>query len=205
MSAIMLVAEAAVRTDRVDEGRAMLAGIEVAASCTPSPLLHVQLHYARALLATDDDAAGYFQRALAPDLGRWPWVRARVELAYGSWLRRRRRVVESRAQLRAASATFDRIGAASWAQLARTELRAAGERSGDGGPELDVALSPQELEIARLAAEGLSNREIGQRLMLSHRTIGAHLYRIFPKLGITSRRQLVARVPCGDGAVVVAA
>ena len=182
----------------------MLAYIEDAAPRTQSPLLHVQLLYAQAVLASDVDADEYFQRALAHDLVRWSWVRARIELAYGSWLRRRRRVVESRARLRAASDTFDRIGAVSWAQLARTELRAAGERSGDAGPELDVALSPQELEIARLAAEGLSNREIGQRLMLSHRTIGAHLYRIFPKLGITSRRQLVARVTSGAAAVIAA-
>ena len=70
---------------------------------------------------------------------------------------------------------------------------------------LENVLSPQELEIARLAAEGLSNREIGQRLFLSHRTVGSHLYRIFPKLGITSRRHLLNRVNAGPGTSMVAA
>ena len=92
------------------------------------------------------------------------------------------------------STVFDIVGAAAWAELARTELRAAGERRDDDAPVADLVLSPQELEIAKLAADGLSNREIGQRLLLSHRTVGAHLYRIFPKLGITSRRQLVSRL-----------
>ena len=72
------------------------------------------------------------------------------------------------------------------------ELRAAGETSGKRAPEVWDQLSPQEMQIANMAAEGLSNREIGQRLYLSHRTVGSHLYRLFPKLGITSRAQLVA-------------
>ena len=95
--------------------------------------------------------------------------------------------------------TFDLIGAGSWARQARAELRAAGERSAADEPPPGVlspqdVLSAQELQIARLAAEGLSNREIGERLYLSPRTVGSHLYRIFPKLGITSRAQLGARL-----------
>jgi DNA-binding NarL/FixJ family response regulator len=103
-------------------------------------------------------------------------------------------VAESRAPLRSAKTTLELIGAPAWAEQARIELRAAGERTArDEAPGVDV-LSPQELQIARLAAEGLSNREIGERLFLSRRTIGSHLYRIFPKLEITSRSQLASRL-----------
>jgi DNA-binding CsgD family transcriptional regulator len=205
LSAIMLAAEATVRSDRADLGDAVLAYVEAYARTSRSPLLHVQLDYARALLTCDEDAEPRYRAALANDLVRWPWMRARVELAFGAWLRRQRRAVESRSHLRAACCTLDGMGAESWAELARTELRASGERRGGTGPALEDVLSPQELEIARLAAEGLSNREIGQRLLLSHRTVGAHLYRIFPKLGITSRRQLVAYVAVSAREPVVAA
>jgi DNA-binding CsgD family transcriptional regulator len=86
-----------------------------------------------------------------------------------------------------------------WAERARRELRAAGERSGQPVPRALDLLAPQELQIARLAAEGLSNREIGQQLYLSHRTVSNHLYRIFPKLGITSRAELAAVVGASPG------
>jgi DNA-binding NarL/FixJ family response regulator len=81
------------------------------------------------------------------------------------------------------------------------ELRAAGERSGQPPPRALHLLAPQELQIARLAAEGLNNREIGQQLYLSHRTVRNHLYRIFPKLGITSRTELAAVVGASPGPV----
>jgi DNA-binding NarL/FixJ family response regulator len=77
-----------------------------------------------------------------------------------------------------------------WAERARRELRATGEAGEEPGTPQRACLSPQELQIAQLAAGGLSNREIAERLYLSHRTVGSHLYRIFPKLGITSRIQL---------------
>ena len=128
---------------------------------------------------------------------RWPWPRARLELAYGSWLRRQRRVAESRPPLRSALTTFELIDACSWAEQARAELRAAGERVAAQESAAQSVLSAQDLQIARLAAEGLSNREIGERLYLSPRTIGSHLYRMFPKLDITSRAQLAARLGPG--------
>ena len=92
---------------------------------------------------------------------------------------------------------FDAIGASSWGDLARSELRASGERSRRRIPEARDQLTAQELQIAQLAATGLSNREIGQRLYLSHRTIGTHLYRVFPKLGITSRAELGTALASG--------
>lgn len=85
------------------------------------------------------------------------------------------------ASLRAARDAFDTLGAVPWGERARQELRASGEASRRRTYDLIDALSPQELQIAQLAASGLSNKEIGRHLFLSHRTIGSHLYRIFPK------------------------
>jgi DNA-binding NarL/FixJ family response regulator len=92
--------------------------------------------------------------------------------------------------LRDAIDLFDALGATRWSERARQELRAAGEKIGPRTQDARDRLTAQELQIAELAAEGLSNREIGERLFLSHRTIGSHLYRVFPKLGITARAQL---------------
>jgi DNA-binding NarL/FixJ family response regulator len=113
-------------------------------------------------------------------------------LWYGRWLRRQRRVADSRTPLRAAREGFDALAFPALAETARRELRAAGETSQRRTPEAWDQLTAQELQIARMAAEGLSNREIGERLYISHRTVGYHLHRIFPKLGITSRGQLHA-------------
>lgn len=192
--AIKGLADAAVRTGRVDEARVIISDLEQVASVTPSPTLHIHLSYARALLADDVDAEALYDRALGHDLSRWPFARARLELAYGSWLRRRRRPADSRSPLRAAQSTFSAIGATKWADRARAELRAAGERPTASVAAPHQMLSPQEMQIARLAADGLSNREIGERLFMSHRTVGSHLYRIFPKLDVTSRAQLTARL-----------
>ncbi|MEZ0074556.1 LuxR C-terminal-related transcriptional regulator [Planotetraspora sp. GP83] len=191
---VMFLAEAAAHSGNHDEARVIIGELEEVALVTTSPLLHVHLMYARAVLADDAEAEELYLTALSKDLTRWPFVKAKTQLAYGTWLRRQRRATEARTPLRAAQTTLGLIGATTWAAQAQAELRAAGERveqpSSDGSP----ALSPQELQIARLAAEGLSNREIGERLYLSPRTIGSHLYRIFPKLNITSRAQLASRL-----------
>lgn len=188
---IGFLAEAAVHSGRVDEGRAVLATVEGVAARTPSPMLHLGMGYARAVLAEDDQAEALFERALTdPILPQWPFPRARINLAYGVWLRRQRRVVQAREPLRVARDVFDSLGGKTWGERARQELRATGEASERRKPGAGDLLSPQEVHIAQLAAEGLSNREIGQQLYLSHRTVGSHLYRIFPKLGITSRSQL---------------
>jgi DNA-binding CsgD family transcriptional regulator len=192
--AIMFLAEAAVRVDRIADARSVIAALDEEAKTVASPILHVQLSYARAVLADDDHAEEFYLEALTQNLTRWPWARARIELAYGTWLRRHRRASESRAPLRAARTTLELVGARRWADQARAELRAAGGRDPGAVPRAHDALSAQEMEIARLASAGLSNREIGERLYLSHRTVGSHLYRIFPKLNITSRGQLTARL-----------
>jgi DNA-binding CsgD family transcriptional regulator len=131
-----------------------------------------------------------YQAALERELFNWPCFRGRMLLHYGRWLRRRRRVAESRAPLRAARESFDALGFAGLAETARQELRTSGESSARRTPDARDRLTPQELQIAQLAASGLSNREIGQQLYLSHRTVGSHLYRMFPKLGIHSRSEI---------------
>jgi DNA-binding CsgD family transcriptional regulator/tetratricopeptide (TPR) repeat protein len=194
---VMFLAEAALHAGRATEAREVISALEDDARTTTCATLHRHLSYARAVLAPDDEAEGLYRQALQSDLVRWPWLRARIELAYGSWLRRRRRVAQSRTYLRSAQTTLEVIGAESWAEQARAELRAAGERTLPAAPAALSTLSAQELQIANLAAQGLSNKEIGQRLYLSPRTVGSHLYRIFPKLGITSRAQLASSLDPG--------
>ncbi|BAL88098.1 putative LuxR-family transcriptional regulator [Actinoplanes missouriensis 431] len=96
--------------------------------------------------------------------------------------------------MRAARDTFDSLGTTPWGDLARQELRASGATSQRHTVEAHDLLTPQELQIAQMAADGMTNREIGERLYLSHRTVSTHLRRIFPKLGVTSRTQLGAMV-----------
>ncbi len=123
-----------------------------------------------------------------------------MQLLYGERLQRVRSVRESRRQLEAATETFQRLGARPWVQRAANELRAAGQTN--SCPNLDGwdALTPQENEIAQLAARGLSNKQIAQRLYLSHRTVGFHLYRVFPKFGVTSRAALRDALARREGA-----
>ncbi|HEY3408575.1 MAG TPA: AAA family ATPase [Propionicimonas sp.] len=189
--AVSYLAEAALRAGLRDQAATMIHDVEglVVGSAASSTL--VALDYSRAVLAEDADAADLFTTALA-SAAPFPWHLARAQLANGEWLRRQRRVTESREPLRAARTTFDALGAMPWAARADQELRATGERGWHATASGREQLSPQEAQIAELAARGLSNREIGQQLFLSHRTIGSHLYRIFPKLGITSRQQLAS-------------
>jgi DNA-binding CsgD family transcriptional regulator len=182
--------EAAVHLGEVDEATAWLAELESLTAATGGPYLRAGLAYARPLLAGDDEASELYHAALGSDLASWPCFRARMLLAYGRWLRRQRRVAESRAPLRAARESADALGFDGLAAMARQELRASGETSRPRTPDARDQLTPQELQIAQLVTEGLSNREIGDRLYLSHRTVGSHLYRMFPKLGVTSRAQV---------------
>jgi DNA-binding CsgD family transcriptional regulator len=202
------LADAASRCERsgdiTGDAAAAVAGViaemEDFALRTPSPSLHDGLRLARAVLAADEAAEMLFQEALSVDLSRRPFIRARTELAYGEWLRRQRRAADSRHPLRSARDTFDALGATPWSERARRELRAAGERSAERKAMTSDLLTGQELQIAQLAASGLTNREIGKALFISHRTVGAHLARIFPKLDVTSRVQLASLL--GDAAVL---
>lgn len=185
------LAEAALLTGQPGEALQLIERAEAAVSSPEMPWAAPVLSHARALLADDDATEGRFAEALAADYQRWPFYLARLQLAYGAALRRRRKAAASREPLRAAVEGFRSLGANPWAERALQELRASGESIRKRPPEeLQAELTPAELQIAQLAAEGLSNREIGERLFISHRTVGAHLYRIFPKLGVASRRGL---------------
>jgi DNA-binding CsgD family transcriptional regulator/tetratricopeptide (TPR) repeat protein len=198
------LAEAAVGADRVADSAELLAGLAAELREHPAPAVRYAVLSADAILAGSDDgtddgtAMARFQAALAADPGGAELTRARLRLGYGSWLRRHRRMREARDVLAAAQETFTRLGTSGFAYRAARELRIAG---GAGQPPRapgPAQLTPQELQIAQLAAQGLSNRQIGGQLFLSHRTVGSHLYHLFPKLGITTRSQLadvLARTP----------
>jgi ATP/maltotriose-dependent transcriptional regulator MalT len=188
--AVIDLVEAALHSGVLEEIRALVGELESLVERMGSSLLRTALSYANPLLATDERAEEQFTASLGPHLADWPFARARLELAFGVWLRRQRRVADSRAPLRSARDAFDALGAAPWSERARQELRASGETSRIRAPLLSDTLSPQELQIAQMAADGMTNKEIGRQLFLSHRTVGSHLYRIFPKLGITARSQL---------------
>jgi DNA-binding CsgD family transcriptional regulator len=188
--AIAELAEAALHAEQRDAVRPNVEEMEAVAKQTASPALHAGLAYTRALMAADADAEPLFQAALQSGIGPSPFLRGRAQLAYGEWLRQRKRSAESRAPLRAARELFDALGTTQWSERARQQLRATGETSRRRVPEARDQLTPQELQITQLAATGLTNREIGQMLYLSPRTISSHLYRTFPKLGITSRAEL---------------
>jgi DNA-binding CsgD family transcriptional regulator len=148
-----------------------------------------------AAAAGEDAAEAHFEAALAHHARSPRRVdAARTELAYGEHLRRARRRVDARAHLRAAVTVFDDIGARPWADRARQELRASGEtaRRRDGADPAE--LTSQELQVARLIAQGMSNRDAAGQLFVSPRTVDFHLRNVFAKLGISSRGEL-ARVP----------
>jgi DNA-binding CsgD family transcriptional regulator len=185
------LADAAVRSESdLEPVRAYLAEWGQIAAATGAPHLQVQVAYTTAVLATDAVAERHFRAAIASAQAELPFYVARAQLAYGVWLRRHRRMTESRAPLREAAETFDALGLLRYGERARRELRASGEAVRRRDPGAWAQLSPQELQIAHLAAEGLSNREIGEQLYISRRTVESHLYRLFPKLDVTSRAQL---------------
>ena len=159
------LAEAALHLDRVEEARVRVEQVETAAGESPGSWIALGLNHARALLADDSEAEERFQAALSADFARWPFQRARAQLAYGQWLRRRRRISDSRDPLRAARDAFDALGCPTWGGQARGELRASGESSRRRVPESRDQLTAQELQVAQLAAKGLSNREIGREAL----------------------------------------
>jgi ATP/maltotriose-dependent transcriptional regulator MalT len=184
--------EAAVYSGHRDYARMEVERLEPLCESAPSPWLNVVLPYAKARLADDSEAEEMFAQALSHNLTDWPFVRARFQLGFGQWLRRQRRSAESRAPLRAARDAFDALGVEPWSQRARQELRASGETSRRRVPGSLDQLTPQELQIVQMAADGLSNGAIAQRLYISRRTVESHLYRVYPKIGVTSRAQLQA-------------
>ncbi|HYW23735.1 MAG TPA: AAA family ATPase [Terriglobales bacterium] len=184
--------EAGVRTGRLGPARAALQVLERAARPDwPAPASAL-LARSRALLATGREADHHYGAALAMHAeAERPFQQARTRLLWAEHLRRNRRRLDAREQLRAAVETFERLEARPWADRARAELRATGEtvRRRDGCQE---RLTPQERRIAELVADGGSNREVAEQLFLSPRTVGYHLARVYQKLGVSSRTRLAA-------------
>jgi DNA-binding CsgD family transcriptional regulator len=181
--------ESAVQTGRRGSAARHVAAMEAAGIAAISPRLALTVAGSRAL-AADRDARSMYERALAvPGAEHWPFELARLQLCFGEFLRRQRDVVAARDQFAAALQSFQRLQATPWIARASRGVRATGVpvRLPAAGA---VELSPQQLQIATLAGSGLTNKEIAARMYLSHRTVGAHLYRLYPQLGVTSRAGL---------------
>jgi DNA-binding CsgD family transcriptional regulator len=183
------LAEAAALAGRHDRLRTFVEVCEPIAAKAGWPLLQAGHAYASALLAADDEAEAAYRAALPRISADFPFERARLQLAFGAWLRRHHRVADSRGQLRAAQQVFQALGTEPWAERARKELRASGERPRRRSSTLRT-LTPQELQIAHLAASGLTNPEIAEQLFLASSTVSTHLHRVYAKLGVTGRKQL---------------
>ncbi|MFK0281897.1 AAA family ATPase [Streptomyces sp. NPDC090499] len=189
--ALLDLVEAAVRAGLTAQARAHVADIRRSGVADLSPRLALVAAGAAGMTAPATSFREAFDTALAtPGASRWPFAQARIRLAYAERLRRVRSTTEARHQLTNALDTFERLGAVPWAVRARAELRACGVPTVRPAAGPTTALTPQEREIAELAAAGLTNKQIGERLYLSPRTVSSHLYNLFPKLGIGSRAAL---------------
>jgi DNA-binding CsgD family transcriptional regulator len=190
-----LAVEAAVRSGQIEKAQRALVDLESRAVPSGTPWALGLLARSRALLTDSPEAEKYFQEAIgllqqtsvATDVGH-------TRLLYGEWLRRERRHIDARTQLRQAHDYFAEIGAMGFAERARVELRATGEHARKRSVETSDDLTPQEAQIARLVGQGASNREISSQLFISPRTVEYHLHKVFRKLGVKSRTQLARSV-----------
>jgi DNA-binding CsgD family transcriptional regulator len=197
--------EAAVRADRHDVATAAAAEFSARAE-NAGPGQLAMSHYCQALVSAgtgqgpasngtkpdwSGQTAAHFEAALNLLRAPMPFWRARIELSYGEFLRRARRRREARLHLRAALETFDGLGITPWADRARTELRATGETVRRRSVDAAEQLTPQELQIVDFVRHGASNPEIAAQLFLSRRTVEYHLHKVFRKLDIASRADLI--------------
>ncbi len=197
------LAEAYVRAGRVEDARDLVAAYE-RSELGAGPYLTVVSKRLQALLADEDEFASRFEDALSLHAAvSSPFALARTRLCYGERLRRAGRRVEAREHLRAALDVFESLGAAPWSERARSELRASGERLRRREAIEAEQLTPQELQIALQVAEGKTNKEVGAALFLSHKTVEFHLSRIYRKLDMSSRAELIRRfAESGERALV---
>ena len=195
--------EATARSGDMDTAHAALARLSERALASGTPWALGLLARARALLATDDEAEALYREAV-DHLGRSGVVtdHARARLLYGEWLRRQRRRRDARLQLRLAHDMLQVTGGEAFAHRAYVELLATGERARTRVSETRDQLTPQEQQVAQLAAGGHSNAEIGAQLFISPHTVAYHLRKVFSKLDLTSRNQLASAM--GDQPQVAA-
>ena len=188
--------EAAMRADRLGEVRLHLDRFAGWVEASPNPARRALLARCRAMV-DEAGAEQHFSVAMELADALSPFDRARSELLYGEWLRRQRRRVDARPQLRGALEVFQELGVSPWEERARSELRASGETTRQRDASTRDQLTPQELRIARLVANGMSNPEVAAQLFLSPRTVDYHLRKVFTKLEISSRGAL-ASADLGD-------
>ena len=188
--------EAAVRTGRADLARQALDRLSAMTTIEDSDWAKGLEARSRALVSEGQEAEQCYAEAVER-LGRTPLrpESARARLLYGEWLRRENRRLDARHQLHAAYHLFTEIGADAFAERARSELLATGEKVRKREVDTYSQLTPQEEHIARLARDGRTNSEIGAELFISARTVEWHLRKVFAKLGITSRRDLHNALP----------
>ena len=156
-----------------------------------SPRLALLVAACEGIVAQGDEATTLFREALAmPAATLLPFDRARIQLLCGEHLRRLRHMTDARVELTSALEIFERLGATPWASHARNELRATGQTRVRSSERAWASLTPQQRQIALLAASGLTNKQIAEQLFLSHRTVAGHLHRLFPNLGISTRAAL---------------
>jgi DNA-binding CsgD family transcriptional regulator len=182
--------EAAARSGRLDGTVDRFARYADWVRHSPSPERLSVLARCRALTG-EGDTRQQFETAVAAYAGGSPFQQARTELLYGEWLRREREPLEARRHLRRAAEFFHQVGVPPWEARADAELRATGEKARRRDPSTLDQLTPQELQIAGLVAEGMTNRQVAAQLYLSPRTIDYHLRKVFSKLGVASRTELV--------------
>ncbi len=188
---IMDLVEAASRSGRKAEASAHVSAVSAAGIAELSPRLEMIAGGAAAMAASNRACRDLFDTALAVrGAERWPFDLARIHLSYGERLRRIKATADARTHLATAHETFTRLSARPWAARASSEMRATGLSIGQPAAEGPAALTPQQRQIAELAATGLTNKQIGERLYLSPRTVATHLHQLFPKLGITTRAAL---------------
>ena len=183
--------EAAHRCGQPDVAREAISWMEPWVTEASSPGATALFMRCRAITSANEEAGPLFEAAAADHPDAMPLERGRSDLLYGEWLRRNRRKAEARGRLRSALNHFLSVGAEPLARRARAELRAAGEPGAEADASSVPALTPQELQVALLVAEGASNREVATRLFISPRTVEYHLYKIYPKLRVVSRTDLV--------------
>ena len=193
--------DAAVRSDDRSQALAWMDDLDASAAGTDVPWAQAAAAFGRAMTSEHDQASGVGRAGRAvedlaypPRRANRPYHRARVQLAYGEYLRRHQRRVDARGHLRAALDTFEDLHAEPLVERAGQELRASGETARKRDPSTALHLTPMELKVAELVSKGLSNKDVAAQCWVSPRTVAFHLRNVFTKTGVTSRGEL-AQLP----------